>query len=76
MRFYADDISLFQALAVFVPVRFLRHPVDDVRTKVAIVLWGIWRERNRRVSKSEACTARTATNLALDDVANWAATQY
>ncbi|CAN1129424.1 Putative ribonuclease H protein At1g65750 [Linum perenne] len=54
---------------------FLCYPVEEVRTKVATVLWGLWKERNRRVWSNEACTARTATHLALDDVANWIAAQ-
>ncbi|CAN1779651.1 Putative ribonuclease H protein At1g65750 [Linum perenne] len=54
---------------------FLRYPVEEIRTKVATVLWGLWKERNRRVWSNEACTARTATHLALDDVANWIAAQ-
>ncbi|CAN1274310.1 Putative ribonuclease H protein At1g65750 [Linum perenne] len=56
-------------------VAFLRHPSEDCRAKAATVLWGIWKERNRRVWTNEACTARTATKLALDDIANWKAAQ-
>ncbi|CAN1191764.1 Uncharacterized mitochondrial protein AtMg00310 [Linum perenne] len=56
-------------------VAFLRHPSEDCRAKAATVLWGIWKERNRRVWTNEACTTRTATKLALDDIANWKAAQ-
>ncbi|CAN1173790.1 Putative ribonuclease H protein At1g65750 [Linum perenne] len=47
----------------------------DSRDKAGIVLWGIWKERNRQVWRSESCTARTAMKLAFDDVANWRAAQ-
>ncbi|CAN1757082.1 Putative ribonuclease H protein At1g65750 [Linum perenne] len=47
----------------------------DSRDKAGIVLWGIWKERNRRVWRSESCTTRTAMQLAFDDVANWRAAQ-
>ncbi|CAN1135828.1 Putative ribonuclease H protein At1g65750 [Linum perenne] len=55
--------------------RLLLSAATDSREKAAVVLWGLWRERNRRVWTQEACTARTATKLALEDVANWLAAQ-
>ncbi|CAN1810998.1 Putative ribonuclease H protein At1g65750 [Linum perenne] len=55
--------------------RLLLNTATDSRDKACSVLWGLWRERNRRVWTSEACTARTATKLALEDVANWLAAQ-
>ncbi|CAN1158075.1 Putative ribonuclease H protein At1g65750 [Linum perenne] len=45
------------------------------KAKIVAVLWGIWRERNRRVWTQEALTVNTATKLALDEHAMWKAAQ-
>ncbi|CAN1121291.1 Putative ribonuclease H protein At1g65750 [Linum perenne] len=48
---------------------------EPSRCGIIATLWGIWRERNRRVWTNEACSAWTAMKLAHDELKNWSDAQ-
>ncbi|CAN1249387.1 Putative ribonuclease H protein At1g65750 [Linum perenne] len=49
----------------------LQSTIITEKSKIVAVLWGIWRERNRRVWTQEAFAVPTAMKLALDEHLMW-----
>ncbi|CAN1148331.1 Putative ribonuclease H protein At1g65750 [Linum perenne] len=50
---------------------WLQSPHNLVKCSIAAVLWGIWRERNRRVWTEEALAADIVVKLATEEMSEW-----
>ncbi|CAN1129696.1 Putative ribonuclease H protein At1g65750 [Linum perenne] len=50
---------------------WLQVPQESTKSLITAVLWGLWRERNRRVWSHEALAAHISVKLAVEEMKEW-----